>query len=83
MAVTADDVQRVARKYINPDTLQVVAVGDGATVGAAVALGAAVGAATVVGSGYAGTVCATRTVNLNSSSVSPLSSSETECHFTV
>ena len=28
MAVTADDVQRVARKYINPDNLQIVAVGD-------------------------------------------------------
>ncbi|HKY08910.1 MAG TPA: insulinase family protein, partial [Candidatus Binatia bacterium] len=28
MAVTADDVQRVARKYLNPDTLQMVAVGD-------------------------------------------------------
>jgi zinc protease len=28
MAVTADDIQRVARKYINPDNLQVVAVGD-------------------------------------------------------
>jgi zinc protease len=28
MAVTADDIQRVSRKYINPDNLQVVAVGD-------------------------------------------------------
>ena len=28
MMVTADDIQRVARKYINPDNLQVVAVGD-------------------------------------------------------
>ncbi len=28
MGVTADDVQRVARKYLNPDTLQIVAVGD-------------------------------------------------------
>src|ERR1700683_1861323 len=27
-AVTADDVQRVAEKYINPDTMQIVAVGD-------------------------------------------------------
>jgi len=27
-AVTADDVQRVARKYLNPETLQLVAVGD-------------------------------------------------------
>jgi len=29
MAVSADDVQRVARKYLNPETLQLVAVGDG------------------------------------------------------
>jgi predicted Zn-dependent peptidase len=28
MAVTADDIARVARKYMNPDNLQVVAVGD-------------------------------------------------------
>lgn len=28
MAVTADDIQRVAKKYINPDNMQVVAVGD-------------------------------------------------------
>lgn len=28
LAVTADDVQRVARKYINPDALQIAAVGD-------------------------------------------------------
>ena len=28
MAVTADDIQRVARKYVNPDNLQIVAVGD-------------------------------------------------------
>ena len=28
MAVTADDVQRVARKYINPESLQIIAVGD-------------------------------------------------------
>jgi zinc protease len=27
-AITADDVQRVARKYVNPATMQVVAVGD-------------------------------------------------------
>jgi len=29
MAVTTDDVQRVARKYIDPDAIQLVAVGDG------------------------------------------------------
>jgi predicted Zn-dependent peptidase len=28
MAVRAEDVQRVARKYLNPETLQLVAVGD-------------------------------------------------------
>jgi zinc protease len=28
MAVTSDDVQRVAKKYYNPDTMQIVAVGD-------------------------------------------------------
>src|SRR5262249_10601848 len=28
MAVTADDIERVARKYLDPNTLQVVAVGD-------------------------------------------------------
>jgi predicted Zn-dependent peptidase len=28
-AVTADDVQRVARKYLNPEAMQIVAVGDG------------------------------------------------------
>jgi zinc protease len=28
MAVTADDIQRVSKKYINPDNIQVVAVGD-------------------------------------------------------
>lgn len=32
MAVTAADVQRVARKYLNPDALQVLAVGDASTV---------------------------------------------------
>ena len=29
MAVTSEDVQRVARKYLDPDTMQLVAVGDG------------------------------------------------------
>jgi zinc protease len=28
MAVTVDELQRVARKYLNPDTMQLVAVGD-------------------------------------------------------
>src|SRR4051812_37953414 len=28
MAVTADDVQRIARKYLDPETMQIVAVGD-------------------------------------------------------
>ena len=32
MAVSANDVQRVARKYINPETMQVVAVGDGSKI---------------------------------------------------
>ncbi|MGH7816802.1 MAG: M16 family metallopeptidase, partial [Candidatus Binatia bacterium] len=31
-AVTAEDVQRVARQYLNPDTLQLVAVGDAAKI---------------------------------------------------
>ncbi|MGE5220383.1 MAG: M16 family metallopeptidase [Chloroflexota bacterium] len=32
MAVTADDVERVARKYLNPDALQLVVVGDGSKI---------------------------------------------------
>ena len=32
MAVTAADVQRVAKKYLAPDSLQIVAVGDGAKI---------------------------------------------------
>lgn len=32
MAVTADDVQRVAQKYIDPQTMQIVAVGDAAKI---------------------------------------------------
>lgn len=32
MAVTAEDVQRVAQKYLNPDSLQLVAVGDAAKI---------------------------------------------------
>ena len=35
MAVTADDVQRVARKYLNPEALQMVAVGDASKIGPA------------------------------------------------
>jgi predicted Zn-dependent peptidase len=35
MAVTADDVQRVARKYLNPDAMQLVAVGDATRIKAA------------------------------------------------
>ncbi len=35
MAISADDVQRVARKYLNPETMQVVAVGDGRKIRAA------------------------------------------------
>ncbi|MBI3484450.1 MAG: insulinase family protein, partial [Acidobacteria bacterium] len=31
-AITADDVQRCAQKYINPDTIQVVAVGEAAKI---------------------------------------------------
>lgn len=32
MAIRAEDVQRVARKYLNPDALQLVAVGDAAKI---------------------------------------------------
>ncbi len=32
MAVSADDVQWVARKYLNPDTMPLVAVGDGSKI---------------------------------------------------
>lgn len=32
MAVTAADVERVAKKYLSPDSLQIVAVGDGAKI---------------------------------------------------
>lgn len=32
MAVTPDDIQRVARKYITPDAMQVVAVGDASVI---------------------------------------------------
>ena len=28
MAVTAEDIQRVTRKYLNPENMQIVAVGD-------------------------------------------------------
>jgi predicted Zn-dependent peptidase len=35
MVVSAEDVQRVARKYLNPDTMQLVAVGDGRKIRAA------------------------------------------------
>ncbi|HEX9147241.1 MAG TPA: insulinase family protein, partial [Candidatus Binatia bacterium] len=35
MLVTAEDVQRVARKYLDPDTMQLVAVGDGHKIRAA------------------------------------------------
>jgi len=32
MAVTAADIQRVARKYIDPQTMQIIAVGDGSKI---------------------------------------------------
>ena len=35
MTVSADDIQRVARKYLNPETMQLVAVGDASRIKAA------------------------------------------------
>jgi predicted Zn-dependent peptidase len=35
LALTADDLQRIARKYIDPETMQVVAVGDASKIKAA------------------------------------------------
>jgi zinc protease len=35
MSVSAADVRRVARKYLNPETMQLVAVGDGDSIKAA------------------------------------------------
>jgi zinc protease len=32
MAVTAADIQRVSRKYIDPQTMQIIAVGDGSKI---------------------------------------------------
>ena len=42
MAVTADDVQRVARIYLNPEALQMVAVGDASKIGPALGMYGAV-----------------------------------------